>query len=120
MKLSERDIYERVARQELPVDEAMELLAQLEREAAAPPEASPAPSTLADGGFEARVRQFLEARLRRILQLGAEIPVDRGFMNLGASSAWTFSNFASIWRRAISARAGWAYWSGRRELFVQS
>ncbi|MCY1022597.1 beta-ketoacyl synthase N-terminal-like domain-containing protein [Pyxidicoccus sp. MSG2] len=84
MRLTERDIYERVARQELSVEEAMELLAELDTGTASPPESR---AHTASEPFEVRVRGFLEGRLRRVLQLSGEIPMDRGFMNLGASSA---------------------------------
>lgn len=41
-------------------------------------------------------------------------------VNFLASSSWTTSNFASICRSAIRARTGWAYWSGRNAVLVQS
>jgi acyl transferase domain-containing protein len=84
MRLTERDIYERVARQELSVEEAMELLAGLDTGAVSPPQPRADP---ASSPFEVQVRGFLEERLRRVLKLSGEIPMDRGFMNLGASSA---------------------------------
>ncbi|QSQ25573.1 KR domain-containing protein [Pyxidicoccus parkwayensis] len=83
MNQTERDIYERVARQELSVEEAMTLLAGLDTGAALP---EPHHDT-ADEPFELRVRGFLEERLRRVLGITGGLPVDRGFMNLGASSA---------------------------------
>ncbi|NMO14585.1 KR domain-containing protein [Pyxidicoccus fallax] len=91
MSLTERDIYERVARGEVSVEEAMRLLAGLDAGTGRTEELGDAPRASADtaagGDFEARVLRFLEERLRRVLQLTGELPVDRGFMNLGASSA---------------------------------
>ncbi|MCP3137809.1 beta-ketoacyl synthase N-terminal-like domain-containing protein [Pyxidicoccus xibeiensis] len=92
MRLTERDIYERVARRELSVEAAMELLSELEG-ASTPPAAVVEPSRVQASGakgeerYELRVRRFLEERLRRVLQLSGDIAADRGFMSLGASSA---------------------------------
>ncbi len=83
MRLTERDIYERVARQELSVEAALELLSELDKGAEHPEP----PGAMAEEAFDVRIRRFLEERLRRVLQLTGEIPAERGFMNLGASSA---------------------------------
>lgn len=87
MSLSERDIYERVARKELSVEAAMALLAELDASASRPTVSPPLPS----GSFHAQVFQYLESRLRQALQLGAEIQADSPFMSLGASSATLLS-----------------------------
>lgn len=92
MSLTERDIYERVARQQLSVEEAMELLARLDTEAGRPEATADAPvAHLASDSMAEplalRVQRFLEALLRRVLRLPGELAVDRGFMSLGATSA---------------------------------
>ncbi|MFP2924705.1 beta-ketoacyl synthase N-terminal-like domain-containing protein, partial [Pyxidicoccus sp. 3LG] len=92
MRLTERDIYERVARQELTVEAAQELLAELDRATEMPAAHVEAPRTVTSGAMgeeplAARGRRFLEERLRRVLKISGEIEADRGFMSLGASSA---------------------------------
>ncbi|AKQ65800.1 Malonyl CoA-acyl carrier protein transacylase [Myxococcus hansupus] len=90
MSLSERDIYERVARKELSVEAAMELLARLELQSSAPDAPRPTEARdaeLTSSSLHEQVFRYLETRLRQVLQLHGEIPADSAFMSLGASSA---------------------------------